>query len=148
MSSFIVRPETINRIVSYLSYAQGNGQIQYSNVQCLLRKYGITVEKWIDKQALVKKLIDLNIEAVHQRYGDMSIETMPGKVGQKLSDYVFQYEDGGPIRVYKSLQCLTYQCAEGNVPETELYRFLEDLENTIAREIVHAMPEYDKAEWD
>ena len=51
MSSFIVKPETINRIVSYLSYAQGSGQIQHSSVQCLLRKYGITVEEWIDKQA-------------------------------------------------------------------------------------------------
>ena len=73
---------------------------------------------------------------------------MPGKVGRKLSDYTFSYEDGGPIRVFKSLGCLTYQCCEGNVPETELYRFLEDLENTIAREIVHSMPEFDKAEWD
>ncbi|CDM57390.1 hypothetical protein [Rhizobium favelukesii] len=33
---------------------------------------------------------------------------------------------------YKSLQCLIYQCAEGTVPDTDLYKAMEDAETRIA----------------
>ncbi len=149
MSSFIVKPETINRIVSYLAYAQGNGGIQYSGIQYVLRERGIHVEAYQDKQALVQALLALNMQAVHERYGDKSLATMPGKIGMKTSDYSFQYEDGGPIRVYKSLGCLIYQCSEGTVPESPLYKFLGEIKSTLAESIVHSLPEYETIEgWD
>jgi hypothetical protein len=148
MSSFIVRPETINRIVSYLSLAQSSGRIEHSGVQYVLKEHGIHVEAYRDKEALVKALLALNMQAVNERYGDTSLSTMPGKIGMKENDYRFQYEDGGPIRVYKSLRCLVYQCSEGNVPETPLFKFLEDLSNSLASSIVHSLPEFEKGEWD
>lgn len=142
-----MKPETINRIVSYLSLAQKSGRIEHSGIQYVLREHGIHVEKYLDKDALVKSLFALNMQAVHERYGDTSLSTMPGKVGMKTSDYTFHYEDGSPIRVYRSLRCLVYQCSEGNVPETPLFKFLEDLSNSLASSIVHGLPEFEKGEW-
>ena len=148
MSSFIVRPETINRIVTFLGLASGSGRIENSGIQHVLKQHGIQAEAYRDKEALVKSLLALNIQAVHERYGDTSLDTMPGKNGMKTSDYTFKIEPGSRVRVLKSLSCLTYQCAEGHVPETPLYKFLEDLENAIAMSIVHAMPEYINGGWD
>jgi hypothetical protein len=159
MSSFIVKPETINRIVTFLDTKTAGSDLYASSYRDLLKEYGlapiddkgmrilmIETDEW--PQTLAKKLLDLNIEAVHQRYGDTSIETMPGKVGQKLEDYAYRFNHSTLVQVYKSVQCLSYQCAEGNVPETQLYKFLEDLENTLAKEIVSALTEYNKAAWD
>lgn len=59
----------------------------------------------------------------------------------------------------KSLQCLVYQCAEGSVPETDLYKAMEHAENLItrrltgkaslpmAKEALTADSRYEKASW-
>jgi len=49
--------------------------------------------------------------------------------------------------VIKSLQCWKYQCSEGDIPETKLYQFFEEVEHHLALKIVINLPEYDKATW-
>jgi hypothetical protein len=46
------------------------------------------------------------------------------------------------------MKCWLYQCAEGDVPERELYTFFADVvEKYLLRKIVYNLPEYDQAEW-
>jgi hypothetical protein len=59
----------------------------------------------------------------------------------------------------KSLSCLIYQCAEGTVPDTDLFKAMEEAETQIAmrltgmgtkdaaRTAMNNRPEYDKASW-
>jgi hypothetical protein len=165
MSSFVVAPEVINRIVTFLDTKSIQNTLHKSCYRALLAKYLIipntqesiynynyTSEMSIDKQKLVNALFDLNIQAVKERYGDESPATMPGHVQTNkqlaIGQIPYAYTDANIIQVYKSLKCLIYQCSEGNVPNTPLYKFLEELENTIARHIVSELPEYEKAEWD
>ena len=77
---------------------------------------------------------------------------MPGNVATNkqltIGQVPYQYTEATMIQVFKSVQCLLYQCSEENVPNQPLYKFLEELENLIARHIISEMPEYEKAQWD
>jgi len=48
----------------------------------------------------------------------------------------------------KSLQCLIYQCSEGSVVKTGLYKKLIEVKNDLQDLIISDMPEYKKAVWD
>lgn len=152
MSAFIVSPETINRVVTFCR--QNNGSRHYHAIDRLLeealgtfaRKYYEPDEcKELSCQELASALYLLNCEAVDARYGK----------GQAAKDEaeqpVFQYKPESASdfhKVYKSAQCLRYQCSEGDIPEKPLYKFLEALINHIADVIVRADKRYDVAPWE
>ena len=53
------------------------------------------------------------------------------------------------IQAAKSLDCLSYQCCEGEIPETSaLYKTIDKVRNSICRSIVSNLKEYDTAKWD
>jgi hypothetical protein len=150
LSSFIVRPETINRIVKYLDrVTMGNSMAQHS-YERILKEHGFNMNQDDQPRDLAQKLFMLNLDAVKQRYPEENEQGLPGPIVLVPERYDGRYTEGceNPIRVYKSLQCLVYQCSEGNVPETSLYKMLEELEHALAYWIVNNLPEYDKAEWD
>lgn len=106
----------------------------------LLRKMNLNEAD--DYEELGNKLFELNGDAVTQRYPE------------DHSDYVqvhrFKWVDQPvkTIQFLKSVQCLIYQCSEGDVPETELYKWLTDLENCLKSFVIEQyIPEYHKAEW-
>ena len=84
-----------------------------------------------------QRLWNLNTKAVDQRYDE--------KIPVEL--YKFSPEPCGKVQLLKSLHCFLYQCSEGNVPESELYRDVDRLSNNLAVEIIDAMPEYQSSEW-
>jgi hypothetical protein len=47
----------------------------------------------------------------------------------------------------KSLNCWHYQCAEGDVPNTELFKGFSEIIHAIEGAIVSRIPEYDQAAW-
>ncbi len=152
MSSYVVHPKVINQIVTYLDVQTNRGNYRY-----LLSHYNIVPnmkEALGDKeerlQATADSLWSLNIEAVQQRYPNDTVNTMPGSYqeGKLIHHTVYKYEEANTLQVYKSLQCLIYQCSEGNVPDTIEYKFLVDLKHAIAEDIIESLPDYDKAHWD
>src|SRR5207248_10482061 len=95
---------------------------------------------WDEK--LAKAMFQLNIDGVNARYGEHEAE--------KFRPLNFTYKPEGDtflVQVLKSLQCWKYQCSEGDVPETKLYQFFEEVEHHLALQIVIRSPEYDKAKW-
>src|SRR5947209_6109810 len=96
---------------------------------------------------IAAKLLELNISAMNQRYSENTGLKDAAHMKTKGIDFDYHFTPASLVQVYKSVRCLSYQCAEGNVPETQLYKFLEDLEHLLAYWIVNSLPEYEKAEW-
>lgn len=139
MSAFMVQDNTINRIVTWLTREVSTSHFA---VDQLARKYAIDLvsEKWAEK--LANAMFQLNCDGVHARYGEGEAE--------KFRPLNFTYKAEmclSLVQVLKSLQCWMYQCCEGDVPDTKLYRFFEEVEHHLALKIVDCLPEYQKASW-
>ena len=52
------------------------------------------------------------------------------------------------IEALKAVNCLLYQCMEGDVPRSDLYQYLESVLTKLAFAIACALPEYKEAAWD
>ena len=84
----------------------------------------------------------MNVAAIEQRYG----------VGEapkfRPLDYVYLITPcDSLIKVLKSAECLQYQCAEGIVPKTKLFKELGKFCNDLSAKIVHALPDWEDASW-
>lgn len=84
-------------------------------------------------------LFALNQAALKARYGDED----------QAPDYTFrQVMPATDIQSFKAVQCLLYQCNEGDVPASPLFKELEEFVDELARKIVCALPAYGAAKWD
>lgn len=93
---------------------------------------------------MVNRWIDLNIQALQERYGDSKEMYKDSKYIEKINVML----DMDKIQLVKALQCLHYQCSEGNVPETKGYKELENVIREVVMSIIYSMPEYGEAEWE
>lgn len=134
MSAFVVRTETINAIVAFLFDAGTYHQP--------LRRLEVFPPADVKSPAgLGRAFYDMNVKAVRQRYGERADE---------MSAIGYHYRAVAapdPIVALKMLDCLRYQCTEGDVPETELYRALTAAIAETGCAIARGLPEYEKAPW-
>ena len=130
MSAFIVEDTTINRVVNYLADDHNRG---YTMRQ--LNEAGLLT----DPANLGQAMAALNCEAVNERYDEHEAPSYTYGEGPLMRDGVHQ--------VLKSLKCWIYQCSEGDVPETALYKIMDDYAGQLAITIVRSAPEYEAAEW-
>lgn len=156
MSAYIVDDSTINKIVGYL-YNDHSSRGYGNDIRRVLKyKYDIILEdgtgaydEAVHPAWFACCLRALNERAIGERYGEKAIGEMSG--GN------FHYENIRPrftgstiadgVNLYKSVQCLHYQCSEGDATGDELYAVLESISHMLAAGIIHHLPEYDKAEW-
>ena len=136
MSAFMVLDKTINRVITFLKDDQESKWFRSEHYSLNSRH---TDEEWAE---LGQALFQMNIDGVDSRYG------IGEAAGFRPLDYKFSYEFATKIQVLKSLDCLLYQCSEGEVPKTPLFKALNDYSNFLAHSIVGRLPDYDKAEWD
>lgn len=94
------------------------------------------------KENLYRALERMNAEALHQRYGDALEEN----ISKELPTFPW-YSEITEIEVYKLIQCYLYQCSEGNVPASRLYKTIENIGNIVAHSIISKMPEYEAVAW-
>lgn len=140
MSAFIVRDETINRVVSYLYIKAMNGGS--TSMADELKEAGYDLVHDQDAgQRLAGDMLDLNVQATIARYGE-------GRAGSPALTVYRQHRAIGEIQAYKSLRCWLYQCGEGSVPEADLFQTMQRVVDLMAHEIVRNTPEYGRAEWD
>lgn len=97
---------------------------------------------------IFSKLREMNVEALKQRYDDYEemIDDLPYEDGHDI----WQPRNGiqpWHFQLLKSLQCYKYQCCEGDVPESDLWKGIQAFVNTLQGFIVSNLPEYEKAEW-
>ncbi len=131
MSAYVVENKTINKIITFLN---GNQDMR----SYLYHSKGIDLDTHEKSQNFGQRLLALNIQAVNERYNESESVFQP---------FEFHYELTDEIGAYKALRCLIYQCSEGDVPKTELYKTLNDIENYMAHLIISRLKIYDERPW-
>lgn len=157
MSAFVIDNETMDRCVRTI---------------CAPAQHGMVISRFadIDTRApdamtrIGRLLFALNIDAVCERYPDCHNEpdNLPGPCDDAghstIIDAPLTYIPqvrrftSKPMRDqvvdgYKALQCLRYQCNEGNIPSRPAYAALCEAISEIADEIVQSLAAYSKASW-
>lgn len=150
MSSFIVSNATINRIVAVLEYAT-----QWKRLFPNPAYINETLQVFSPKSAkdLGQRLYDLNVAAVNHRYPDTidNINNMPGAIDENGDHVPYKYMStlpGNRFQGLKAIDCLVYQCSEGDTINHPLYKALKEYGLAICSDIVGDMPEYENAVWD
>lgn len=152
MSAYLCNKETFDKIANTLAfYAEYERNHHYGvsqtaqfilNIRVLDKNGAVKLRPKVSEQAAIfaRQLYEMNLDAISQRY----------KRG-KEDDYGYTFTYCMPINnmtvLYKSIGCLMYQCSEGNVPETDLYKKMREIENALAHDIVSNSKEYEKAQW-
>lgn len=93
----------------------------------------------------INELIDLNVFALKERYGEglTDNELNPPYIKTAVSVWDYNFH-----QFIKALSCLRYQCAEGVAVDTENYKRLNDLINFLCFERVENETMYSLAEWE
>ena len=132
MSAYVVEDQTINRIVLFIRALQFNNQ----GPLCMLKSPFPSI-KDNGLKALGQQLFDMNEDAIMSRYGEKTQES-----------YTFRSVDySDPWQVLKSLDCYLYQCSEGDIPETNLFKMLERFRNDLTQALVRSTKKYQAACW-
>lgn len=130
MSAFMVSTETMQRVVDAIDKRHCNSHWQ-----------GMPTEDSKCLDQIGAALFDLNYAAVTARYHDPS-QSVPQ----------FKYRPLGKVRDdehFIALECLIYQCSEGNIPETSnMYKALLKLRDKIALNVAHEAAKQNGAPWD
>jgi len=83
-------------------------------------------------------LYKMNVAAVDARYEEQN---------EINYEYRVNLQTGSKVAIYKSISCLLYQCAEGDVPKWNLYKLMNEIMHDIGDQIISKMPEYKNAKW-
>jgi len=139
MSAFICEPKTINTIVSTLVYGRGNYSQFVTYGGRPFKALGYDLSEALDQKRLAFDLHRLNCRAVDARYDEFN-ET-------NYRPAISPTNIRPTVAAYKSCGCLIYQCSEGDIPSTPLYKALCELKSFFAEQIVESLPAYDQANW-
>ena len=136
MSAFIVDDTTINRILTYLYCTPVGYESSYAHDY--FKAAGVPLDSEKNLVALGNALAAMNRTAVNQRYSEQEqVAVFALKLNEKASD----------VQVLKSLQCFLYQCSEGKVPKTKLYKLMRQFEKVLMSSIISKVTDYEKLEW-
>ena len=161
MSSFMMKAESIATIADFISTVF-NDKNNNTHMAIQGESYK-TIEKLQPQNSYIKTvsikavyaaLSEMNCNALNQRY----IHDDKAEPEQFPKDYnhfevARNYRDGAfeiPISYYqlsKSIDCYLYQCSEGNVPESALYKAIQSIRNTLANWIIRNTIAYNAANW-
>ena len=131
MSAFIVKDSSINRIV---------GKVVEMEVSTFQNFMG---ESDNGAKDLAEALFDMNVAAVSERYPDIDSRK---EFHPEEFIYVPNVVDND-VQTLMSVQCLLYQCSEGNIPSFSLYEALERFSAILSDCIIGRLPEYNEAKW-
>ena len=148
MSAYVVDNETITRILDFIRHDVKHGVGGISREP--IAKYvfeGWELDTVEDLEVFGNELLKMNRAAVMQRYPDSAPDNLPGPIDPKPLIYTNGRMPQSLVRTYKDVQCLGYQCAEGNVPEWELYKQLDKYETRLAGKYIRSSEEYEVAPW-
>lgn len=138
MSSFIISQKTMNNIINGLFWNHKFKDIYRS----LLREMNLKESQ--DFEAFGQKLFILNLRAVLLRYQNLK----QSSEHIYLPKYIWVDAHITTIQWLKSLECLRYQCSEGNIPRTKLYKWLNKVIDGVQNQIISDLPEYKEAVWN
>jgi hypothetical protein len=143
MSAFIVSTDTMDLAVAAICHAGQYGQIAPHMDVAGIRIY--TSEKGAGT-AIGRALWAMNLDACQQRYPSHADRLKAGVPGNYIPP-CRKLKPAELVAGFKALECLSYQCSEGNVPDSPLYGELTRVMGEVAVAIVRALPAYERAPW-
>ncbi len=135
MSSYLVQQEVIAGISKFIYYFRDI----YGGLKNILDKHDFDKSDDDFVFTFGESLYRLNLEALKERYGDD-----PKEYKKYNPDF---YPDFSIIETIKHLQCLEYQCSEGNIPEKHLFKLIEELISYFMMVYIEELEEYKEARW-
>lgn len=153
MSAFVLENDAFVQIADELaSHAENPTNLCDTNYQfaSYIREYlGFSSscfdapgDAYPEAVAKVEELHEVNVRAVNDRYESTD---EPSNLRFVRRSCVPQWS---PVQLFKHLQCLRYQMAEGDVPESAVYKDLDALISNLCGAIVTGLPEYESSAWD
>lgn len=124
MSSYIVEHKTINRILSSMT-----------------DDFIDTFFKGKSRTEIGKKLLWMNIQAVNYKYAEGT------KKESIYQNYSFERVKVFLPQAIMSTRCLLYQCIEGNIDKTKLFKIMDDFSDILAHSLAREIAEEKKCEW-
>lgn len=158
MSAFIMQPESIRDLAYFINSVVASGYNMHGFEAPYLLKKEFPARKQSSVKDTYEKLYEMNAEAVHFRYPedkkDKVIPPMPDgsffvrpEIGASLHGGVFRKPTDKHYQILKRLNCFLYQCTDGEIPESDAYKALRDLERHLMIMIVTSNESYQIAEW-
>lgn len=126
MSAYIVNDNTINKIVSFFKATK--------HLPHIIREFeaaGYNLNQDVDCSRLANDMFKLNVQAVNSRYGKGSAE--------EFRPLDFQYRFVMPpvqIKTYQEIKEWMYQCSEGDVPNSGLFKLIDTARDCLADHII------------
>ncbi len=156
MSCYMLSIESRSAIADYIASVLNSGfdYHGYSAPETLKRALSdCVVCGYYEESKIFDRLTKLNAHACGERYHHLT-GAEPGTYKRQrcITEYR-QYEDGHEIikpwhyQILKKIECFIYQCTEGDTPDTELYKGIEQLSRYLMAYIVHNTPEWNAALW-
>ncbi len=146
MSSFLMSFQSLSNLGNWF-YFENDTHGTYKQCKKLILEYLNKItdtekEEFINNwnKEFSKMLYDTNCYAINQRYGD-DLNNLPE----------FQYKEPkrvNKIQCLKSVQCWLYQCAEGDIDTTQIYKLMERIERILLNSIITELEEYKTARWE
>ena len=149
MSAYIVNDFTIDQVLTAIQELD-SGHVFIGKQTKRMSDYP-KIERDGILQSIADHLLKMNTQAVNFRYGERTKIRKPIKPAHVLNvaslDCFRPYPLAELVGRYKAITCLLYQCAEGKIPNSKLYKQLDRFAGEYAAMIVHRMPEYNAASW-
>lgn len=144
MSAFVMDERFFNQLAAELfAHATLRESKLNWSVQHVLELRDVTENRYEETiRKFAQMCYALNVAAVNYRYEENDPVTL----------IQFSRANGLPKwldeHLLKHLECLSYQCAEGECEKSDTYQKLERLIGHVARAIVGASEKYELANWD
>jgi len=152
MSAFMMSEESLAKIAVFIRWNLDNRQPDVwlnpdikktLHNACKAVNTGKVVSMDVISEANLYRALELmNAEALRQRYGDELKDNISGS----LPAFPW-YKNLHRVEVYKAIRCYLYQCAEGDVHKSPLYKAVAEIAEALADAIISDMPEYEAANW-
>lgn len=125
MSAFMVSDETISKIA-----------VAITNSGCYYAPY-----RGKPLSDVAQLLAEMNENALRSRYEDADEEMI-------VTAHEFKSLACSDVGLYKLLSCYLYQCSEGTIPKSRLFKKISEFQDILATEIISRLPEYAETEWN
>lgn len=146
MSAFMISDDSLSRLAQFFADLRYENESPLMYLRCPFGFMPSMPEETAQAMTLdlAERMWEMNAHALNARYGDDS-EMCPDGPFEWVAQRV---EPCRPWQVLKSLDCLMYQCSEGNVPETsDLFKKLDKFRASLSRILASHTAEYDAAKW-
>lgn len=156
MSSFILKNESTAALASMLdraaNSARWSGTVRYG-IYNGNELYTLLRQEW--EEATGRRCLDLdapkiyvilrrmNERAYGERYHCLADEVAAGMPKGEWLNTV----DTKPWQMLKTFECYLYQCDEGSIPRTDLYKALKQAQRYFMAHLVNKIPDYSEADW-